>query len=61
MAKLPQPKELKRLNLHIDPELHRAFKTAAAAQGKKMTDLVIDFIESYVQKHFPDALKKGRK
>ena len=61
MAKLPEPKELKRLNLHIDPELHRAFKTAAAAQGKKMTDLVIDFIEGYVQKHFPDALKKGRK
>ena len=56
-----QDKELKRVNIHIDPELHRAFKTAASSQGVNMTDLLLQFIEDYVKKHLPDALKKGRR
>lgn len=61
MAKQEQQQELKRVNIHIDPELHRAFKTAAAAEGENMTDVLLEFIESYVKKYLPDALKKGRK
>ena len=52
---------LKRLNVIIEEELHKAFKAAAAANGKKMTDLVLEFIEQYVQKHLPEALKKRKK
>ena len=40
--------------------LHNAFKTATAAQGKNMTDVLIDFIQQYVAKHYPGGLKKGR-
>ena len=59
--KQQQKQELKRVNIHIDPELHKAFKTAAVAQGKKMTDLLLDFIESYIEKYLPSGLKKGHK
>lgn len=55
-------KELKRLNIHIDVQLHNAFKAATATQGKEMTPVLLEFIESYVQKHLPAALpKNGRK
>ena len=39
------------MNIHIDVKLHDAFKTATAAQGEKMTDVLLRFIESYVKKH----------
>lgn len=51
----------KRLNFLIDEDLHTAFKVAAAANGEKMTEILIRFIKGYVQKYQPDALKKGRK
>ena len=56
-----QTKELKRVNIHIDPDLHRAFKTATADRGENMTDVLLEFINSYVNKYLPDALRKGRK
>ena len=34
--KQQQKQELKRVNIHIDPELHKAFKTAAAAQDSSV-------------------------
>jgi predicted HicB family RNase H-like nuclease len=52
---------LKRLNIIIEEDLHNAFKAAAAADGKNMTDLVIKFIENYVEKNMPSGLKKRRK
>ena len=49
------------MSLIVPPELLRAFKVATAAQGKEMTEVVIAFIEQYVQKHSPIAQpgKKG--
>jgi hypothetical protein len=50
------------MNLNVDVSLHNAFKAATAAQGENMTDILLEFIEEYVRKHTPAALKpkKGR-
>jgi ParG len=56
MAKKPR---WKRMNLNVEINLHDAFKAATAAQGKKMTDVLLEFIQQYVQQHPPQALKKG--
>lgn len=51
-----------RLNVNIDEKLHSAFKAAAALEGKRMTDLLIEFVERYVREHMPSGLpRKGRK
>jgi predicted HicB family RNase H-like nuclease len=49
------------MSMLIDPKLHRAFKVATAAQGKSMTDVLMEFIRSYVKKNSPVAwpTKKG--
>jgi predicted HicB family RNase H-like nuclease len=49
------------MSMLIDPELHRAFKVAAAAQGTTMTDVLVTYIRSYVEKYSPSArpMKKG--
>ncbi len=49
------------MGLLIPTQLHREFKTATAAQGKKMTDVLLDFIREYVHQHAPAAPqpKKG--
>jgi predicted HicB family RNase H-like nuclease len=52
---------LKRLNVNISEELHRRFKSATAAQGLEMTDLILEWIQKYVDKNGPVALKKGRR
>jgi len=52
----------KRMNLNVDVSLHDAFKAATAAQGKNMTDVLMEFIEEYVEKHGVQPVpKKGRK
>jgi predicted HicB family RNase H-like nuclease len=51
------------MSIAIQPELHHAFKAAAAAQGQKMTKLIISFIEQYVRDHpvpEPKPRKAGR-
>jgi hypothetical protein len=50
------------MNINVDAQLHNAFKAAAAAQGKEMTEILLAFIEQYVTQHTPVALpkKKGR-
>lgn len=50
----------KRMNLNVETSLHDAFKAATAAQGKKMTDVLIDFIQQYVEKHPPQPGKKTK-
>jgi ParG len=45
-----QPR-IKRMNLNVDVSLHDAFKAATAAQGKKMTDVLVEYIRQYVQEH----------
>jgi hypothetical protein len=39
------------MNIQIDAKLHDAFKMVTAAQGKKMTDVLLRFIEDYVKKN----------
>lgn len=43
------------MSLIIEPELHRAFKAATAAEGKEMSTVLIEFIQQYVREHSPKA------
>jgi predicted HicB family RNase H-like nuclease len=52
--------QLKRVNVRLEPGLHTAFKTAAAANGEIMSNLLLEFIQSYVAKHAPKALPKKK-
>ena len=52
--------KVKRMNLNVPVELHDGFKAATAAQGKNMTDVLMDFIQEYVRKHGVQP-KKGRR
>ena len=54
-------KEVKRLNINIELKLHNAFKSAAAAEGREMTELLLAFIRSYVEKHEAAKQKGGRR
>jgi hypothetical protein len=49
------------MNLNVDLELHNRFKAATAAEGKNMTDVLIDFIREYVEQHARQQSKKGRR
>ena len=49
------------MSLIIDRELHRAFKMATAAEGKQMSEVLIEFIEQYVQEHRPKARPAAKK
>ena len=48
------------MSLVIDPELHRNFKLATAAEGKQMSEVLIQFIKDYVEKH-ASAVRLSRK
>ena len=52
--------QAKRMNLNVPVELHNAFKAATAARGQNMTDILLEFIQSYVDKHAPKQ-PKGRR
>jgi hypothetical protein len=47
------------MNLNVPFELHNGFKSATAAQGQNMTDILLEFIKSYIAKHSPKP--KGRR
>ena len=50
------------MNLNVPIELHNRFKSVTAAQGVNMTDALLAFIQSYVDKHTPSTPKpKGRR
>ncbi len=53
--------KVKRMNLNVEVSLHDSFKAAAAAQGKNMTDILVEFIEEYVKKYGVQPIKKGRR
>ncbi len=57
---MPETK-IKRMNLNVEASLHDAFKAATAAQGKNMTDVLLEFIDSYVKKNGVQPKKGGRK
>ena len=56
IKKAEQP-QVKRMNLNVPVELHNSFKAVTAAQGLNMTDVLMEFIKSYVAKNSP----KGRR
>jgi len=50
------------MNLNVPVELHNSFKATTAAQGKNMTDVLMEFIQNYVSKHGPSTKEsKGRR
>ena len=51
--------QVKRMNLNVPVELHNSFKAATAAKGLNMTDVLMEFIQSYVDKQA--AKQKGRR
>ena len=52
--------KVKRMNLNVPTDLHNSFKIATVIQGKDMTTVLIDFIQQYVDKHYPKNLKGRR-
>lgn len=38
-----------RFNMKVPGELHKAFKSACAAQGRSMTDVILDFMRAFVK------------
>ena len=60
MSPKPQPvPEVKRLNMNVPRQLHDAFKAATAAEGKQMTDVLMDFIYKYVEQRQPGRRSGG--
>ena len=51
--------KVKRMNLNVPVELHNNFKATTAAQGRNMTDVLMDFIKDYVTKNSPKS--KGQR
>lgn len=48
------------MNLNVPVELHNSFKAATAAQGENMTDILLEFIQTYVAKHAPKPKRRRR-
>ena len=60
IAKLEEP-QVKRMNLNVPLELHNAFKSVTASQGMNMTDVLLEFIQNYIDKNAVSQSKKGRR
>ena len=51
------------MNLNVPIDLHRRFKMATASEDKDMTEVLLEFIQAYVEKHasaVPPSRKGGR-
>lgn len=57
--KKAEQEKVKRMNLNVPVDLHNSFKAATAAKGLNMTDVLMEFIQSYVAKNAPKP--KGRR
>ena len=55
--KTAEEQKVKRMNLNVPINLHNSFKATTAAQGLNMTDVLMEFIKSYVAKN----ASKGRR
>lgn len=55
---MPLKKGWKKMNLNVEVDLHNAFKAATAAQGKSITEVLLEFIREYVKKNPPGARRK---
>jgi len=47
------------MNLNVPVDLHNSFKAATAAQGINMTDVLMKYIQEYVDKY--SSKGKGRR
>ena len=47
------------MNLNVPLGLHNAFKSTTAAEGKNMTDVLLEFIKTYVDRY--SSKPKGRR
>lgn len=56
-----KPPQVKRMNLNVPVELHNNFKSITASQGLNMTDVLLEFIKQYVDKHGAAPTKKGQR
>ena len=56
-----EEQKVKRMNLNVPLELHNSFKSVTAAEGKNMTDVLLEFIEDYVMKNSSSKPKARRK
>jgi hypothetical protein len=56
--KKAEPEKVKRMNLNVPVDLHNSFKAVTAAQGLNMTDVLMEFIQSYVTKNSPKGRRK---
>ena len=60
IAKPVPPMRYTKMTINIDPQLRQAFKAAVALKGLEMSEVVLQFIESYVRQNLPAGLpKKG--
>jgi ParG len=57
--KKPEEPEVKRMNLNVPVDLHNSFKSVTASQGQNMTDVLMEFIKEYVEKH--SSKQRGRR
>lgn len=46
------------MNVILPIELHNQFKSLAAARGDNMTDVLLEFIRSYVRQHSAKGRRK---
>jgi len=51
---------IKRMNLNVPLELHNSFKSVTAAQGQNMTDVLLEFIQTYIAKHSPKPNRRRK-
>jgi hypothetical protein len=52
------PAGYKRLNINIDSQLLNRFKAAAAMKGVTMSDVLLEYIQRYVDIHGPGKRPK---
>jgi hypothetical protein len=60
VSKIGKAEEIpvKRMNLNVPVDLHNSFKSTTAAEGQNMTDVLIEFIQQYVDRHKPRGRRK---
>ena len=49
------------MNLNVPIELHNNFKSVTASQGMNMTDVLLEFIQNYVDEHMAKSSRKGKR
>ena len=49
------------MNINIPIELHNSFKSATAASGENMTDVLLKCIQDYIDEHRAKSSRKGKR